>query len=65
MRINPKALHLLIIINFITGALYATIKTFSTPRADMFTRRLYAYEVWIIIGFFSLYLGLTVINRHR
>jgi hypothetical protein len=51
--------HFIIYLNFVTGALYAALRVFTTPRADFVLRRMYALEAWIIIGFFSLYFALT------
>lgn len=57
------ALNALIIINFCIGIGYAAYRVFTTPWGDMITRRMYALESWVIIGFFSLYLALVYMRR--
>ena len=51
--------HKAIYVIFIIGIVYAAINVFTTPKADFLLRRLYAFEFWIIIGFFCIYLALT------
>lgn len=65
-KIRIKALlHTGIILNFLAGSCFAALKVFTTPKTtEFFERRLYAYEFWIIIGFFSLYLAATFLNRN-
>ena len=58
-----KILNVVIIANFCIGIGYAAYRVFSTPWADMVTRRLYALESWTIIGFFSVYLALVYMRR--
>lgn len=52
-------LHML----FITGIMYAFAQFITTPRAYMLERRLWAYENWIIISFYSLFVFLTLTER--
>ncbi|MBU0732148.1 hypothetical protein KKC88_04685 [Patescibacteria group bacterium] len=58
-----KFLNIVIIVNFCIGIGYAAYRVFSTPWADMVTRRLYALESWTIIGFFSIYMALVYMRR--
>lgn len=58
-----NTLNIVIIINFCIGIAYAAYRVFTTPWADMVTRRLYALESWTIIGFFSIYLALVYMRR--
>ena len=58
-----ELLNIVIIINFAIGIGYAGYRVFTTPWADMVTRRLYALESWTIIGFFSIYMALVYMRR--
>lgn len=51
-----RAILLLLHFNFVTGLVYAGIHVFLTPRAELLQRRLWAYEYWIIFGFYALFL---------
>jgi len=55
-------LHIFILLNFFTGWLYASCKVFQTPRDKIITRRMYAFESWLIFGFFALYMALTTLT---
>ncbi|MBN2422924.1 hypothetical protein JXB41_06880 [Candidatus Woesearchaeota archaeon] len=58
-------LHKIIHLNFIMGIVYATFKVFTTPRSEYFLRRLYAFEAWLIIGFFAVYYALTDYKKRK
>lgn len=58
-----KILNVAIIVNFAIGVGYAGYRVFTTPWADMVTRRLYGLEAWTIIGFFSIYMALVYMRR--
>ncbi|MBI4362560.1 MAG: hypothetical protein HY558_05235 [Euryarchaeota archaeon] len=63
----PRWVHLLIYLNFLSGIIYAGVLVFTTPKTpieNMMTRRMYAYEAWLIIGFASLYFAFTDLRRH-
>ncbi|MBU2592245.1 MAG: hypothetical protein ABH867_01490 [Patescibacteria group bacterium] len=56
------ALHL----NYIAGILYALFRFLSTPRVQMmFFRRLWAYEVWIILSFYLIFLYLVNLETEK
>jgi len=48
---------------FLSGLLYAFGHFMGTPRSNMEIRRMWAYESWIIISFYSLFLYLTFIEN--
>lgn len=58
-----KYFYLTLHIVFLTGLLYAIGHFLKTPRTNMETRRMWAYESWIIISFYSLLLYLTFIEN--
>ncbi|MFH1536686.1 MAG: hypothetical protein ABID45_01720 [Patescibacteria group bacterium] len=58
-----KILNIVIMFNFFVGITYAAYRVFTTPWADMVTRRMYAIEAWIIIGFFSVYVALVYMRK--
>lgn len=48
---------------FISGILYAFEKFISTPRIEILQRRLWAYENWIIMSFYLLFVYLTLTEK--
>lgn len=48
---------------FLTGLGYAFENFIRTPRSNMMTRRLWAYENWIILSFYALFLWLTLMDK--
>lgn len=48
---------------FMTGILYAFSQFLRTPHIDMLKRRLWAYENWIIMSFYLLFVYLTLTER--
>jgi hypothetical protein len=48
---------------FITGILYAFRQFIRTPRIEILQRRLWAYENWIIMSFYLLFVYLTLTER--
>ena len=46
-------------VNFFSGMMYALIHFLRTPRATMVERRLWAYEYWLIFGFYAIFLLLA------
>lgn len=57
---KKKTLSLLIHLNFLSGLAYAFYHFITTPRYDLIPRRMWAYECWIIFGFYALYLFLSL-----
>lgn len=55
-RIFYSLIHLL----FTSSILYAFFHFLKTPRTNMFYRRMWAYESWIIISFYVLFLYLAL-----
>lgn len=56
-RLNKKNLIFLIHLNFLLGMAYALINFLrSAKSAQFFERRLWAYEYWLIFGFYALFL---------
>jgi hypothetical protein len=55
--------YLAIHITFVSSILYAFYHFIQTPRADMVTRRLWAYENWIILSFYALFVYLILADR--
>jgi len=47
-------------LNFITGFSYALYHFLNTPRSVFLHRRLWAYESWIIISFYCLFIFLIL-----
>lgn len=51
-------------LQFVTGIFYAFAHFVTTSRKfNFFERRLWAYETWIILSFYSLFLFLTMVER--
>ena len=47
----------LIHLNFLSGMVYALINFLRSPKTNQFfQRRLWAYEYWLIFGFYALFL---------
>ena len=46
-------------VNFFSGMMYALIHFLRTPRATLLERRLWAYEYWLIFGFYAIFLLLA------
>lgn len=66
MKINPKKLfYSFIHIFFITGILYAFYHFALTPKRVMEIRRMWAYESWIILSFYCLFIFLILIEQDR
>ncbi len=57
---KKKTLIYLIHLNFVSGLAYALYHFIITPRYDLVPRRMWAYECWIIFGFYALYLFLSL-----
>lgn len=60
---TKKAFFLFIHIFFLSGLLYAFGQFIRTPRAVILNRRLWAYESWIILSFYSLFVYLALKDR--
>ena len=46
--------------NFCAGMIYALIHFLQTPKATLLERRLWAYEYWLIFGFYAIFLLLAI-----
>ena len=57
--------YLMVHVLFVTGILYAFYHFINTPRSDMPVRRLWAYENWIIISFYTLFVYLVLSDREE
>lgn len=55
----------LIHLNFIIGLLYAVYQFITTPRINLAPRRMWAYECWIIFGFYALFIFLSLRERQK
>jgi len=58
-----KRFYFFIHLFFVSGLLYAFYYFITTPKSNMFNRRLWAYENWIILSFYSLFLYLTLAEK--
>lgn len=58
-----KYFYLFIHVNFIIGFLYAFYHFATTPRSIFLSRRLWAYECWIILSFYSLFIYLILTEK--
>ena len=58
-----KYFYLFIHINFLSGFFYAFFHFLTTPRSIFLSRRLWAYECWIIISFYSLFIYLIFLDE--
>ncbi len=63
MNRTKRLFYFFIHLNFITGFLYAFYHFVSTPRSVVLDRRLWAYESWIILSFYSLFVYLILIDK--
>jgi len=55
--------YLILHIFFLSGLLYAFQHFLRTPRTSLLERRLWAYESWIILSFYSLFVYLTLNDK--
>jgi len=60
-----KLFYSFIHINFVTGILYAFYNFIRTPRSIMEIRRMWAYESWIILSFYCLFVFLILIEKEK
>ncbi len=60
---TKKVFFLFIHIFFLSGLLYAFGHFLRTPRSVVLNRRLWAYESWIILSFYSLFVYLALKDR--
>lgn len=58
-----KYFYLFIHLNFVSGFLYAFIHFLFTPRSIYLNRRLWAYECWIILSFYCLFVYLIILDE--
>lgn len=58
-----KYFYLFIHLNFITGFFYAFYHFLTTPKSIFLSRRLWAYECWIIISFYFLFIYLIILEE--
>ncbi|MCL5970910.1 MAG: hypothetical protein M1450_05440 [Patescibacteria group bacterium] len=58
-----KYFYLFIHLNFVIGFLYAFYHFATTPRSIFLSRRLWAYECWIILSFYSLFIYLILTEK--
>ncbi len=58
-----KYLFTFIHLFFISGILYAFFHFATTPKTQMFYRRLWAYESWIILSFYGLFVYLNLAQK--
>lgn len=57
--------YLFLHLNFITGFLYAFYHFINTPRSIFLHRRLWAYESWIILSFYGLFIFLILFEQEK
>ncbi len=57
---TKKAFFFFLHIFFLSGLLYAFGRFIRTPRTAALNRRLWAYESWIILSFYALFVHLTL-----
>jgi hypothetical protein len=62
---KKKTIINLIHTNFVSGLVYAFYHFISTPRIDIVPRRMWAYETWIIFGFYSIFLFLSLREKTK
>ncbi len=62
---KKKTLIKLIHLNFSSGFAYAFYHFLTTSRSDIFVRRLWAYECWIIFGFYALFLFFLIREKPK
>lgn len=58
-----RAFFLVIHLFFASGLLYAFGHFVKTPRTEVLARRLWAYENWIILSFYAIFVYLTLEDR--
>jgi hypothetical protein len=63
MKKIKRYFYFLTHLNFISGFLYAFYHFVRTPRSIMINRRMWAYESWIILSFYSLFIYLILIDK--
>lgn len=57
--------YLFIHINFLSGFLYAFFHFLTTPKSIFLSRRLWAYECWIILSFYCLFIYLILLEGEQ
>lgn len=57
--------YFLIHLNFIIGFAYAFYHFINTPRSVFLHRRLWAYESWIIVSFYALFIFLILFEQEK
>lgn len=66
-RLKPDVIKrnfkIFINLNYIAGFLYAFYFFITTPRANMAVRRLWAFESWMILSFYGLFIYLFFLER--
>ncbi len=63
MERNKKYFYLFIHFNFLSGFIYALYHFLNTPRSIFLSRRLWAYECWIILSFYCLFIFLILLEK--
>jgi len=63
MERNKKYFYLFIHFNFLSGFIYALYHFLSTPKSIFLSRRLWAYECWIILSFYCLFIFLILLEK--
>lgn len=63
MERNKKFFYLFIHFNFLSGFLYALYHFLDTPKSIFLSRRLWAYECWIILSFYCLFIFLILLEK--
>ena len=62
---TKKLFYSFIHINFVTGVLYAVYHFLRTPRSLMEIRRMWAYESWIILSAYCLFIFLILMEEQK
>lgn len=57
--------YLFLHLNFISGFFYAFYHFLNTPRSIFLDRRLWAYESWIILSFYGLFIFLILFEQEK
>ena len=60
-----KLFYSFIHVSFVTGILYAIYHFARTPKTIMEVRRMWAYESWIILSFYCLFVFLIMIEEDK
>lgn len=63
MEKYKKYFYLFVHLNFLVGFLYAFIHFLTTSRSIFLSRRLWAYECWIILSFYCLFVYLIMLDE--